>query len=65
LSYWLVISLQDTVYLKTGYLIENFVNDWYFKVHESVLTGWRLYSFCCLDCPLEFCSFCFSTNSLI
>jgi len=25
LSYWLIISLQDTVYLETGHLIENFV----------------------------------------
>jgi len=29
LSYWLIISLEDTVYLETGHLIENFVNDWY------------------------------------
>jgi len=27
LSYWLIISLEDTVYLETGHLIENFVND--------------------------------------
>jgi len=32
LSYWLII-LQDTVYLETGHLIENFVNDWCFTTN--------------------------------
>jgi len=28
LSYWLIISLYK-IYLETGHLIANFVNDWY------------------------------------
>jgi len=34
LFYCLIISLR--IYLETGYLIENFVNDWYFDHKYAV-----------------------------
>jgi len=41
LSYWLIISLQDAVYLETGHLIESFLNDWYLTTNTLKL-GERL-----------------------
>jgi len=41
LSYWLIISLQDAVYLETGHLIERFLNDWYLTTNTLKL-GERL-----------------------